>query len=320
MARPVVLCTRKFPPAVEARLARDYDARLDVDDRVIDGSELLKLAEGCDALMIASSTKLTAQAIGALPKSVKIAASFAVGYEHVDVAAAKKRGLIVTNTPEVLTDATAEIAMLCILGAARRAWEAEHMVRTGNWKGWATTQLLGVGLNGKRLGIYGMGRIGQGVAKRARGFDMTIHYCNRTRLSPDLELGATYHARIDDMLPHCDVLSINAPASPETHHFLNAERIARMPDGAIVVNTARGTLVDDTALISALRSGKVRAAGLDVFENEPNLNKEYLTVENAFLLPHIGSATVETRDAMGFRCLDNLDAYFAGREPPHRVA
>jgi lactate dehydrogenase-like 2-hydroxyacid dehydrogenase len=320
MSRPIVLCTRKFPPAVEARLARDYEARLDADDRAIDGPELVALAAGCDALMIASSTKLTAQTIAALPKGVRIAASFAVGYEHVDVAAARKRGLVVTNTPEVLTDATAEVAMLCMLGAARRAWEAEQMVRTGNWKGWTTTQLLGVGLNGKRLGIYGMGRIGQGVAKRARGFDMTIHYCNRTRLPPEQEQGAAYHARIDDMLPHCDVLSINAPASPETHRSLDAERIRKLPDGAIVVNTARGTLVDDKALIAALRSGKVRAAGLDVFENEPNLDKDYLALANAFLLPHIGSATIETRDAMGFRCLDNLDAFFAGREPPHRVA
>jgi lactate dehydrogenase-like 2-hydroxyacid dehydrogenase len=174
-------------------------------------------------------------------------------------------------------------------------------------------------VTGKRLGILGMGRIGQAVAKRARGFDMTIHYSNRKRLEPGQEQGAVFHADPNDMLPNCDFLSINCPASPETHHFLNAERIARLPDGAIVVNTARGTIIDDEALIAALKSGKVAAAGLDVYENEPNLNPGYRPLENTFLLPHLGSATVETRNAMGFKCLDNLDAFFAGKAPPDRL-
>jgi len=220
----------------------------------------------------------------------------------------------------VLTDATADIALLLMLGAARRAHEGEAIVRDGSWKSWATTFMLGTHMTGKRLGILGMGRIGQAVAKRARGFDMTIHYSNRRRLAPELEQGAIFHADPNELLPHSDFLSINCPASPETHHFLNAERIAKLPDGAVVVNTARGAVVDDEALIVALKSGKVAAAGLDVYENEPNLNPGYRPLKNTFLLPHLGSATVETRNAMGFKCLDNLDAFFAGKAPPDRVA
>ena len=242
-----------------------------------------------------------------------------MGFEHIDLPAAKARGLIVTNTPDVLTDATADIAMLLILGAARRASEGERMVREDRWTGLGLTEMLGRHVTGKRLGILGMGRIGRALAKRARGFDMRIHYSNRRRLDPDLEQGAEFHARPEDLLPHCDVLSINCPASRETHHFLDAERIAKLPDGAIVVNTARGAIVDDDALVAALRSGKLFAAGLDVYENEPRIYSGYRTLPNAFLLPHLGSAAIETRDAMGFKCLDNLDAVFAGREPPDRL-
>lgn len=224
-----------------------------------------------------------------------------------------------TNTPGVLTDATAEVAMLLMLGAARRASEGERMIRSGTWSGWAPTQLLGLQLSGRRLGIFGMGRIGQAVARRARAFGMTIHYAGRRRLPPEEEQGALYHADVDDFLAHCDVLSLHCPATPETYHWLNAARIARLPDGAVVVNTARGSVIDDAALIDALRSGKVEAAGLDVFENEPALDPRYRDLSNTFLLPHLGSATVETRNAMGFKALDNLDAFFAGREPPDRV-
>jgi lactate dehydrogenase-like 2-hydroxyacid dehydrogenase len=243
-------------------------------------------------------------------------ATFSVGYEHVDVAAAARRKILVSNTPDVLTDATADIAMLCLLGAARRAHEGITMLRTHNWVGWTPTQLMGVHVTGKRLGILGMGRIGQALADRARAFRMTIHYSNRTRLAPDLEKGAVFHANPDDMLAHCDILSINAPMTPETHKWVNAVRIARLPKGAIVVNTARGGVVDDEALIAALKSGHLASAGIDVFDGEPKIHQGYYGLQNAFLLPHMGSATVETRNAMGFKALDNLEAFLLRGQPP----
>ena len=225
-----------------------------------------------------------------------------------------------TNTPDVLSDATAEIAMLLLLGAARRAYEGERQIRTDTWAEWSATYQLGLQVTGKRLGILGMGRVGQVMARRARGFDMEIHYYNRQRLAPELEAGAVYHESVEGLLPHCDFLSIHCPATPETHHLLNAERIALLPDDAVVVNTARGAVVDDDALIAALQSGKLFAAGLDVFNNEPQIDPRYRGLENTFLLPHVGSASRETRDAMGFRALDNLDAIVAGGEPRDRLA
>jgi lactate dehydrogenase-like 2-hydroxyacid dehydrogenase len=254
-----------------------------------------------------------------LPDRVRVLATFSVGTDHIDLAAAKARGLIVTNTPDVLTDATADIALLLILGAARRASEGERLIRADAWTGWTPTQLMGTHIGGKRLGLIGMGRIGQAVARRARAFGMTIHYSNRKRLPPELEEGAVYHADPDALLAVSDVLSLHFPATAETRHWLNAERIARLPPGAILINTARGTVVDDRAVVAALRDGRLAAAGLDVFENEPNLFAEYRDLPNSFLLPHLGSATVETRNAMGFKALDNIDAVLSGREPPDRV-
>ena len=318
--KPVLLVTRLLPPDIEARAARDYQAILNPDDVQYDGPALIAGSEGVDAILTCSTERFDAEVIAALPESVKALATFSVGYEHIDVEAAKARGLVVTNTPDVLSDATADLAMLLLLGAARRAHESAAMLRENRWGRWVATELLGTEVTGKRLGILGMGRIGRAVAQRARGFDMEIHYCNRSRLPEELEAGAIYHEDAEEMLPGIDFLSINCPATPETHHFLNAERIALLPDGAVVVNSARGTIVDDNALIPALQSGKLAAAGLDVFEGEPNIDPRYLEIENAFLVPHIGSATLETRNAMGFRALDNLDAYFAGKEPGDRVA
>ena len=317
--RPAIFVTRKLPEAVTARLLRDYRATLNPEDGPVSGPELVAGAAGHDALLISSREAMTAETLAALPDSIRAIATFSVGFEHIDLAAAKSRGLIVTNTPDVLTDATADIAMLLILGAARRASEGERMVRSDSWIGLGLAEMLGRQVSGKRLGIFGMGRIGRALARRARGFDMAIHYCNRQRLAPELEQGATFHADPEAMLPHCDVLSLNCPASVETRRFLNAQRIARLPDGAIVVNSARGAIVDDDALIAALRSNKLFAAGLDVYENEPKIHPDYRTLPNVFLLPHLGSATVETRNAMGFKCLDNLDAVFAGRPPPDRL-
>lgn len=317
---PIVLVTRRMPDAVTDRLLRDYRPRLNPEDKPLAADEIAAAAAGCDALMIAPPLQMTAAVIAALPGSIRAIATFSVGFEHIDLAAAKARGIVVTNTPDVLTDASADIAMLLILGASRRASEGERMVREDRWTGLGLTAMLGRHVTGKRLGILGMGRIGRALARRARGFDMTIHYANRRRLPPELEQGAAFHADPEDMLPNCDVLSINCPATAETRHYVNAARIARLPDGAIVVNSARGPIVDDQALIAALRSGKLFAAGLDVYENEPSIHPDYRTLRNVFLLPHLGSATVETRDAMGFKCLDNLDAVFAGREPPDRLA
>jgi len=318
--KPRVLATRHFPPDVEARLTANFDALLNPEDRLYDGPGLIKAAASCEGIMCAAGDPLNAQTIGGLPASVRIIATFSVGYEHVDVAAAAKRNIAVSNTPDVLTDATADIAMLCLLGAARRAHEGASMLRTHNWLGWTPTQLMGVHVTGKRLGILGMGRIGQALADRARAFRMTIHYSNRSRLPAESEKGAVFHADPDDMLPNCDFLSINAPMTPATRKWVNAERIARLPKGAIVVNTARGGVVDDDALIAALKSGHLASAGIDVFEGEPRIHQGYYGLENAFLLPHMGSATVETRNAMGFKALDNLEAFLlSGKKPPDLV-
>jgi lactate dehydrogenase-like 2-hydroxyacid dehydrogenase len=318
--KPKVLATRRFPPDVESRLAANFAARLNPEDALYDGPALVEAAEGFDGILCAAGDALGADTIARLPASVKMIATFSVGYEHVDVAAAARRGIAVSNTPDVLTDATADITLLCLLGAARRAHEGTTLLRAHGWVGWAPTQLMGTQVTGKRLGILGMGRIGQAVADRARAFRMTIHYSNRSRLPAHLEKGAIFHADPDAMLPQCDFLSINAPMTPATKKWVNAERIAKLPKGAIVVNTARGGVVDDEALIAALRSGRLAAAGIDVFDGEPRIHPGYYGLENAFLLPHMGSATIETRNAMGFRALDNLEAFLlSGKTPPDLV-
>jgi lactate dehydrogenase-like 2-hydroxyacid dehydrogenase len=317
--KPAVLVTRKLPQAVEARLNRDYDPKLNPEDRQYSSEELIDGARGVEAIVACHTEHFTAEVIARLPKSVRAIANFSVGVDHVDLSAAAERGLIVTNTPNVLNDATAEIAILLMLGAARRASEGERLVRSAKWNSWSPAFMVGRQVTGKRLGIIGMGRVGAMTARRARGFDMEILYHNRKRAEPEVEQGAIYYQDLEEMLPRCEFLSIHCPTTPETRGLLNAERIARLPDGAIVVNTARGAVVDDDALIEALKSGKLAAAGLDVFNNEPDINAEYRKLDNVFLLPHIGSATRETRDAMGFRALDNLDAIFAGNEPGDRV-
>jgi lactate dehydrogenase-like 2-hydroxyacid dehydrogenase len=314
-----IILTRRLPPAVEARATRDYDAVLNPQDRILPMDELLAMADGVDALLICSSEKFNADAIARLPKSVKILSTFSVGLDHIDVPAAKAKGVRIGNTPDAVTVATAEIAMLCMLGAARRAWEGQKMVRERAWHGWHSTQLLGRRLDNKKLGIFGMGKIGQAVAKRARGFDMEIHYHNRRRLTPQEEQGAVYHDSLDSLLSVSDVLSINAPSTADTQGMLNAAAIAKLPKGAIVVNTARGDLIVDDDLIAALKSGHVAYAGLDVFKGEPRIHEGYYDLPNTFLLPHMGSATVEARDEMGFAALDNIDAVLAGREPPYPV-
>ena len=322
--RHTVVLSRRLPPEVEARARRDYILRPNQEDTPQDGAALVARCSGADALVVCPADRVSGETIAALPESVRILATFSVGTDHIDLAAARARGLVVTNTPDVLTDATAEIALLLLLGAARRAPEGERLARAArgtaeSWTGWTPTQLLGRQLSGKHLAILGMGRIGRAVAERARSFGMIIHYSNRSRLPADLERGAIYHADADEMLGVADALTLHCPATPETKGWLDARRIGLMPAGAIVVNTARGAVVVDEDLIAALTSGQLFAAGLDVYDGEPNLHPGYQTLPNAFLLPHLGSATLETRNAMGFKSLDNLDAFFAGREPPDRV-
>lgn len=319
--RPRLALTRLFPPNVMARARRDYHVVADnPDDVPADAARLVAMASGADALLCAAGDPLAAATIAALPACVRAIATFSVGTDHIDLAAARARGIAVTNTPDVLTEATAELTMLLLLGAARRASEGERMIRDDAWTGWTPTQLMGTQVSGKRLGILGMGRIGRAVARMAQGFLMEVHYHNRTRLPPGLEAGAIHHSEAERMLPQLDFLALTAPGGAALAKWLNAERIALLPRGAIVVNSGRGSLVDDDALVAALRTGHLAAAGLDVYANEPRLDPRYPTLANTFLLPHLGSATIEARNGMGFRALDNLDALFAGREAPDRVA
>eukprot|EP00439_Symbiodinium_sp_Y106_P089577 s1_g2113.t1 len=319
MSKPRILVTRKLPPAVEQRLQKEYQPDLNRSDEIYGQEELLTRTKNADALLVTVTDKIDGGLIAQLPETVKMIATFSVGYDQIDIRAADERGIVVSNTPGVLTDATADIAMLLLLGAARGAGTGEAAIRQNTWNNWAPTGYLGRDFTRKRLGILGMGRIGQAVAKRARAFDMEIHYHNRNRVSDEEEAGARYHDRLENLLPHCDFLSVHAASTPETRGIINSTTLSLLPQGAIVVNTSRGDLVDDDALIDALMSGQVGAAGLDVFNNEPDLDPRYRSLPNTFLLPHLGSATLETRTAMGFCALDNLDAFFSGRTVPNRI-
>ena len=319
--KPLVLVTRKLPVSVEARLSAHFETILNPDDRLYTRDELLQLAEKVDAILPCHTEKFPAETIALLPDCIKVIANFSVGVDHVDLEAARQKNIIVTNTPDVLSDATAEIAILLMLGAARRASEGERLIRNQQWKDWSPAFMVGQQVSNKRLGILGMGRVGQVVARRARGFDMEIHYHNRKPLDANREQGAIYHSTVEALVSEIDVLSINCPASEKTRGLLNEQVIAKLPGHAIVINTSRGVIVDDEALIEALKSGRIAAAGLDVFNGEPDaIHPGYRQLDNVFLLPHIGSATQETRDAMGFRAIDNLIAVFEGKEPGDRVA
>lgn len=315
MPKKTLTVTRRLPREVESRIVRDYIAKFNPDDRLYSSEELIEVSVGADALLITQQDVISAYLLSRLSCSVRVIATLSAGFDHIDLAAANKLGIEVTNTPGVVTDATADIAMLLLLAASRRASEGEALVRSGNWRDPRPTELLGWQVTGKVLGIYGMGRIGSAVANRARAFGMSIHYTNMHRLNPDLERGAVFHADAHDLLRNSPFLTLHAPGTKETTHFLNAETIELLPRGAVVVNAARGTLVDDNALIPALRSGRIAAAGLDVYEGEPQINPEYRTLPNVFLLPHLGTATIETRIRIGMRALDNLDAALAGHRP-----
>jgi lactate dehydrogenase-like 2-hydroxyacid dehydrogenase len=319
--KPVVLVTRRLPAAVEQKLGENFTTLLNPDDRLYSTAELLELAAQADAILPCHTEKFSADTIAQLSGRVKAIANFSVGVDHVDLDAASDKGVIVTNTPDVLSDATAEIAILLMLGAARRASEGERMVRNQQWKDWSPDFMVGRQTTGKRLGILGMGRVGQVVAQRARGFDMSIHYHNRRPLDPEQAADAVYHGSVEALLEQVDVLSIHCPASESTRGLLNRERLGLMHADSILVNTSRGGVIDDDALVDVLKSGVIGAAGLDVYNGEPDaIHPEYRNLDNVFLLPHIGSATRETREAMGFRAIDNLVAIFNGKEPGDRVA
>ena len=319
--RARIFVTRKLPDNVETRLHCNYDCDFNPEDKLYSAMELVGRSKHCDAILCCHTEQFTAEVIERLPDNIKAIVNFSVGVDHCDLNAAKAKGIVVTNTPDVLSDATAEIAMLCMLGAARRGNEGVTMVNNNYWHDWNPTFMLGKQITGKRFGVIGMGRVGQVAAKRAKGFEMQIHYHNRNRLDTSAENSATYHEDLDSLLNVADVLSMHCPATPDSIGLLNAQRISQLPDGAIVVNTARGAVIDDEALIDALKSGKIYAAGLDVFNGEPsNIHPEYRNLKNVFLLPHLGSATMETRDAMGYRALDNLDAIFSGETPKDKVA
>lgn len=320
MTAPRVLVSRRLTDGVHERLSRDYDPVFNPDDHVFSRDELIAACQDVDAVLPCHSEVFDAEVIAALPERLRVIANHSVGVDHVDLEAAKAKGVIVTNTPDVLSDATAEIAVLCMLAAARRGSEGDRMVRAGKWDFWSPAFMVGVQVTGKRLGIAGMGRVGQVVARRARGFDMEIHYHNRRRLPEQAEQGAVFHDSLEGLLEVSDVLSLHCPATDANRGMMDAAAFARMPKGAIFVNTARGGLVDEDALIGALTSGQLFAAGLDVYRDEPGGNPRLAELDNVFLMPHVGSATFETRDAMGFRAIDNLDAVFGGREPGDRVA
>jgi lactate dehydrogenase-like 2-hydroxyacid dehydrogenase len=319
MTKPVLVITSRYPREVEDRIDRDYSARRNSNRSPFNQETLLSAAEGADALFITPADRLASGFFQKVSPSVRIIATYSVGFEHIDLEAAARRKIPVAFTPGVNSEATADIAMLLLLGASRRAYEAQELVRTGAWRPMSPDMLLGWQVGGKVLGILGMGRVGQALARRARGFGMKIHYYDTSALPAEIAGDAVYHKDPSDLLRASQFLSLHAPETPQTHHFLNAKTISLLPPGAIVVNTARGGLVADDDLIAALKSGRVAAAGLDVFEGEPKLNPEYISLKNTFLLPHIGSATIETRTAMGMLALDNVDAVLNGKPAPTLV-
>ena len=299
-------------PEVRALVASRRDAAFNLTGRTMGIAEIAEASAGARVLIVSPANRMDEAAIAALAPSVEILGTYSVGHEHIDLAAAQARGLRVLHTPDVLTDAVAETAMLLMLGAARRATESIELLRSGAWAGWNPTELVGLQVTGRRMGIYGMGRIGQRIARRARGFDMEIHYRTRRRLAPEVEQGAIYHEAEESFFAACDVLMLASPVTSETTGLLDAARIALLPKDAIVVNIARGAVVDDDALISALRDRRIAGAGLDVFNNEPNLDRRYLDLPNAFLMPHIGSSTMTARIDMAASLLDSLDAIDRG--------
>ena len=304
-----ILITRKLIKDSEDKASKTFDPIFNSNDELYSQSKVIEMSKGCDGILTSLTDKMDKETIDKLPDTIKIISNFAVGFGNIDLTAAKKRGIAVTNTPEVLSDATAEIGILLILGACRRAAEGIEAAREGGWK-WSADYLIGKQLTGTRLGILGMGRIGQKIAKIAKSLGMVIHYHNRSKLKDDKEDGAIYHDNIKSLFSVSDVLSICCPATKETENMINKETVEYFPKGAIITNVARGDIIEDEALIDALNRRKIYAVGLDVYKNEPNLNPGYLKIKTAFILPHLGSATKDTRIAMANLAIDNIDEFF----------
>ena len=304
-----ILITRKLIRESEDKAGKTFNPIFNPNDELYSQSKVIQMSQGCDGILSSLTEKLDEETINKLPDSIKIISNFAVGFGNINLEAAKKRGIVVTNTPEVLSDATAEIGVLLILGACRRAAEGIQSAQEGGWK-WSADYLIGKQLTGTRLGILGMGRIGQKIANIARSSGMIIHYHNRSKLSDEKEQGATYHKDIKSLFSVSDVLSICCPATKETENMINKETVEFFPKGAVITNVARGDIVDDEALIDALNRRKIYAVGLDVYKNEPNLNPGYSKIKSAFILPHLGSATKDTRIAMANLAIDNIDEFF----------
>ncbi|HSJ63717.1 MAG TPA: D-glycerate dehydrogenase [Gemmatimonadaceae bacterium] len=322
--RPIVTATRRLPDAVESALRERFDARFPETDRPMRPGELAAALRDSDGLLPTVTDAITAELLGAEQVRARILANFGVGVNHIDLDAARSRGIVVTNTPDVLTDDTADLAIALMLMVARRLGEGERELRDGRWAGWRPTHLMGRTLRGMRLGIIGYGRIGRAVAERAtRAFGMRVRYVSGSRSRPPApdESGLAEPAEsLEALLAESDIVSLHCPLTPETHHLMNSERLALMRREAILINTARGPVVDEAALVAALRAGRLFGAGLDVYEREPAVPDELRAMENVVLLPHLGSATMETRVAMGMRAVDNLTACLAGDPPPDRVA
>jgi len=313
-----ILITRKLLRSNEEKASKLWDAKLNLNDEVYSQKKLIELSEGFDGILSCLTDKIDKKVINSLPSSIKIISNFAVGFGNIDHEAAKKRNIAITNTPDVLTDATAEIAMLLILGACRRANEGINYARKENWK-WSADFLIGKQLTGSRLGILGMGRIGRAVAKLAKSFGMEIHYRNRSRLSPEIEMGAKYHESIKSLFSVSDVLSICCPATKETQDIINKETLEYFPTGSIITNVARGDMIDDEAMVQALINRKIYAIGLDVYKGEPKIHPGYLNQPTAFILPHLGSSTKKTRTAMADLAIDNIDEFFRTGKCRNRI-
>ena len=323
MSRPKVIATRRWPEAVEAELSQHFDATLNADDTALSQDALRDAFANYDAVFPTVTDRIDADVMSAEPLRARLVGNFGVGFNNIDIEAAKARGLVVTNTPEVLTDCTADLAMTLILSVARRAGEGERLVRSKSWHGWGPTHMMGSKVTGKTLGVIGFGRIGQATARRAhQGFGMRVLFFDPYPPDDDVqrELGAERRETIEEILAEADFVSLHCPATPENRHLMNAGRIAAMKPSAFLINTARGDVVEEAALCAALDAGQIAGAGLDVFEEEPEVSPTLIERENVVLLPHLGSATQETRVAMGMKVLENAKAFFAGEEPPTRVA
>ena len=313
-----VFVTRKLLKENEQKLQELFEVKLNTNDKIYSAEEIIEGSKDCDGILSSVTDPINADTISKLSSSIKIIANGAVGFGNIDFKAARAKGISVTNTPDVLTDATADIQILLLLGASRKAYEGRIAAESQNWK-WSWDFMLGKQMSNKKLGILGMGRIGRAVAKRAKAFGMEIHYHNRSKLTPDLEKGAIYHKELKSLFECSEFLSINCPATPETIKIINKETLSYLPVNSVVGNAARGDVVDDDAMVEALKSGKVFAYGLDVYNGEPKIHPEYLKLKNIFLLPHLGSATKRTRWDMGFRATQNLEDFFNQKKPKDLV-